>query len=83
MRVRNRIYKVKFKEAPIEGKTEFYFGSLAAIYDAFSCKEIGCKVTRLWNIKITEENPYIGRKCTITKEIVARKKQTRRVGGNE
>lgn len=78
---KNYIYRVSFKKPPFEGegepagKTEFFFGSLSAIYDMFSSDEIGCKVQRLWNIKITEENPYIGRKCTITKEVLKRKKQ--------
>ena len=84
MGAKNGIYKVAFKKAPFEGegepagKTEFFFGSLSAIYDMFSSAEIGCKVQRLWNIKITEEKPYIGRKCTITKEVLARKKQQNR-----
>lgn len=79
MATKNYIYRVSFKKAPFEGepagKTEFFFGSLSAIYDAFSSLQIGCKVQRLWNIKITEDNPYIGRKCTISKEVLKRKKQ--------
>lgn len=81
MGVINYIYHVSFKKAPFEGegepagKTDFFFGSLSAIYDAFSSEQIGCKVQRLWNLKITEETPYLGRKCTITKEILKRKKQ--------
>ncbi len=81
MGVKNYIYRVSFKEAPFNGegdpagKTEFFFGSLSSIYDMFSNEQIGCKVQRLWNIKITEETPYIGRKCAITKEPLTRKKQ--------
>lgn len=78
---KNYIYKVSFKKAPFEGegepagKTEFFFGSLSAIYDTFTTNQIGCKVQRLWNCRITEANPYIGKKCTVTKEILKRKKQ--------
>jgi len=69
------IYKVSFKKAPFNGgKTDFLFGSLSAIYDSFTREQIGCKVSRLWNYKVTPEHPYIGRKCTITKEPFMRKK---------
>ncbi len=81
MSAKNYIYQVSFKEPPFDregepaAKTEFFFGSLSSIYDVFSSQQIGCKVQRLWNVKITEDNPYIGRKCTISKEILKRKRQ--------
>jgi hypothetical protein len=74
MNSKTYVYKVSLKE-PIDGKPDYIFGSLSAIYDTFTPYQIGCKVQRLWNIKITEDNPYIGRKCTITKELLHRKKQ--------
>lgn len=78
------IYRVSFKE-PIkptkpkdtwdeEERTDYFFGSLSAIYDTFSTEQVGCKVSRLWNLKITPETPYTGRRCTITKEPLVRKK---------
>ncbi|MDR1343519.1 MAG: hypothetical protein LBK18_09750 [Prevotellaceae bacterium] len=70
---KKRIYRLSFK-APVGGKTDYFFGSLSAIYEAFSPQEVGCRVTRLWNVKITEANPYIGRKCTITREPLKIKK---------
>lgn len=72
--MRAHIYWVSFNEA-VEGKTDYFFGSLSAIYDTFTVEQVGCKVSRLWNLKITPEKPYIGRKCTITKEPVQRKKR--------
>jgi hypothetical protein len=74
MTAQKHIYRVSFKE-PIDGKTDYFYGSLSAIFTNFTPEEIGCKVQRLWNIKITEDKPYFGRKCTITKEPLARKKQ--------
>lgn len=68
------IYRVSFKE-PVNDKTDYFFGSLAAIYETFSAAQIGCRVSRLWNLKITPEKPYLGRKCTITKEPLSRKRQ--------
>ncbi|MDR1091169.1 MAG: hypothetical protein LBL79_08855 [Prevotella sp.] len=74
MGTRTYVYRVSFKE-PINGKTDYIFGSLAAIYDTFTPCQVGCKVQRLWNCRITDENPYVGRKCTISKEPLHRKKQ--------
>ncbi|MDR1129439.1 MAG: hypothetical protein LBK96_00465 [Prevotellaceae bacterium] len=72
MALKSYIYRVSFKE-PKNGKTDYFFGSLSAIFTNFAPEDTGCRVTRLWNLKITEEKPYNGRKCTITKELVVRK----------
>lgn len=79
MRTITYLYKVTFNKAPAghDGKRDFFFGSLAAIYTLFSADDIGCKVERLWNLKITPEKPYFGRRCTITKDPFYRKKQKR------
>lgn len=69
-----KIYKLEFKE-PVNGRRDYYFSSLSAIYDVFSNEEVGCKITRLWNIKISENNPYEGMLCTISEEkVVCRKR---------
>lgn len=70
------VYKVAFKEPPLSGdnRTDFFFTSLAAIYDQFTPAQIGCKVTRLWNIGVSKGNAYDGRRCLITKETIFRKK---------
>lgn len=76
------IYRVAFKEPPLLGvddRTEFYFHSLAAIYDTFTAAQIGCKVTRLWNIGVSDGNTYDGRRCKITKEPILRKRRNKRV----
>lgn len=75
MSEQTHIYRVSFRE-PVDDKTDHFFGSLSAIYETFSPEQIGCKVSRLWNLKITLESPYIGRKCTITKEPFIRKKRS-------
>ena len=76
------IYRVEFKEPPLFGvdeRTEFYFHSLAAIYEVFTARQIGCKVTRLWNIGVSHGAPYEGRRCKITKEQILRKTRNKRV----
>lgn len=71
------IYRVDFNEPPIDGdpRTDFFFHSLAAIYEVFTAEQIGCKVTRLWNIGLSHGNSYEGRRCRITKEPISRKKR--------
>lgn len=54
------IYRVAFNEPPLENDDswEFYFTSLSAIYEKFTPEQVGCKVSRLWNLKITPDKPY-------------------------
>lgn len=85
MGIKDWFYRVEFKEPPIEGdeRTEFYFSSLAAIYEQFTPEQVGCKVSRLWNIGVSDGFPYKGRKCTITKERIRRKTQNKAQISNE
>lgn len=86
MREQEYIYRVSFKDPtkPVnpkddwdkEERTDYFFSSLSAIYGTFSVEQVGCKVSRLWNLKITPNKPYRGRKCVITKEPVASKRRT-------
>lgn len=73
------IYKVTFVDCPLDGLTdkEFYFTSLSAIYDVFTPEQIGCKVSRLWNIGVTRGTPYTGRLTTITRVCLTRKQNCR------
>ena len=72
------IYRVAFREPPLLGvdeRTEFFFHSLAAIYEVFTARQIGCKVSRLWNIGVSNGTTYEGRLCTISREPISRKKR--------
>lgn len=68
------IYRVSFFEAPNgDEKTDFYFSSLAAIYDVFTPEQIGCKVNHLWNTKVAADRPFKNRLVCISVEPVYRK----------
>ena len=72
------IVKVQFREPPLAetpSKIEFYFGSLAAIYEKFTSEQIGCKVETLWNANITEKTPYRNKICEVSREKITRKAQ--------
>lgn len=68
------IIKVIFP-APVEGKREHFFGSLAAIYEKFTPYQIGCKLPTLWKAGIEPGTPKKTSKCTISKHEVTRKEQ--------
>lgn len=72
------IYRVTFREPPEQtGERDFFFTSLSAIYERFSPEQIGCKVSRLWNIGVSDGNPYTGAKATITREPLHTKRQNK------
>ena len=79
MGTKNWFYRVEFKEPPIEGDRAdgVLLSSLAAIYEQFAPEQVGCKVSRLWNIGVSDGVPYSGRRCTITKEQIQRKTQNK------
>lgn len=72
------IIKVKFREPPFPNKptkTEFFFGSLAAIYEVFTPEQIGCKVEHLWNFGVMFDRPYMNKQCVVSREQFVRKAQ--------
>jgi len=50
----------------------YYFGSIAA---ACTTLDLGIKKEALWNQRITEKKPYLGKGLTIRKGRVVRNKQ--------
>mgnify|MGYP000901219630 CR=1 FL=1 len=72
-------YRVVFKSPPIsDGQVEFFFGSLAAIYDVFFPEDIGCKIENLWNKNLSEPGSvWTGSRCSISNHELIRKKTKR------
>lgn len=69
-----KIIKVSFFE-PVNGKTDWYFGCLGAIYEMFPEEAIGIKLASL------RANPFTyksTRKCTISKLVIYRKRQQKK-----
>ena len=71
------IIKVSFFE-PVEGKSDYYFSSLSAIYDLFSPEQVGCSLGRLWASKVRLDNPKVTRTCRISREPLHSKSQTKK-----
>ncbi len=77
-----KVYLLTFVEA-IDGKKTYVFGSLSAIYTKFTEEQIGCKVTNLWNVNISQESPYSNHLCKIEEKEVIRTKTNRGGKRNE
>lgn len=69
------LIKVQFFHSKDGGATEFYFGSLAAIYEMFDASEIGCRLEALWAAGIDDTHPKATRLCVISKHTMYRKLQ--------
>ncbi len=69
----NTIYHVQFKNGG-----NYYFGSVAAIYDTFTPEQINVSKSRLWSFGITIDRPYRNKICTIYKGEIFRKKGNRK-----
>jgi hypothetical protein len=68
----NTIYKVSFF-VPVDGCSEYFFGSLAAIFDRFSAEQIGSALPTLYGANISASRPKVTRLCVISKHSLFRK----------
>ena len=67
----SQIARVKF-HVPKDGQTEYYFGSLKAIYMYFTEEEIGCKLSTLYQNPLSAESQKVTDKCIISRHTVYR-----------
>lgn len=71
------VIKVQFL-TPVDGETEYYFGSISAIYDRFTPEQIGCSKLTLWTHKLAPDKPKATAKCIISKHTLSRKPQNKK-----
>ncbi len=68
---KSQIVQVHFFE-PVEGKTDYYFGSLKAIYAKFTKEQVGISLDSLYTCKISQDNAKVTKKCRIIRQEVTR-----------
>lgn len=68
---KSQIVQVHFFE-PVEGKTDYYFGSLKAIYAKFTNEQVGTSLDSLYASKISQDNAKVTKKCRIVRQEVTR-----------
>lgn len=72
-----KILHVEFRNT-IDGERHYYFGSKAAIFQRFTAEQVGITYYSLKNIRITKDEPYVNRQCTIRQgELIASETKTR------
>ena len=72
----SRCLRVQFFE-PVDGKTDYYFGSIKAIYARFKPSEIGLTMGSLYSKRVSEVTPAVTDKCRITRiEIIRIERQS-------
>lgn len=75
------IYHLHFLGYPKESsfRTDYYFGSISAIFEHFTVDKIGIQASSLYNFKFDEEdNPiYENKKCIIRKSILLTKSKSK------
>lgn len=62
--------------APVDGRTDYYFSSVAAIFERFTPAQVGCALSTLWGSKIAPGRPKATSLCVISRELVYNKPQT-------
>lgn len=74
------IYHLHLKNASetIPVKVDYYFGSIASIYDTFTAAQLGVAQQRLYDFGITPERPYENKICVIRRSELKRKGGGRR-----
>lgn len=68
---KSQIVQVHFFE-PVEGKTDYYFGGLKAIYAKFTKEQVGISLESLYACKISQDNAKVTKKCRIIRQEVTR-----------
>ncbi len=72
----SKVVHVSFKRDR-QGERDYYFDSVAAIFDNFTEVDIGCKLQNLYNHGLGKGITYANKRCTVKcKEII--KKETKR-----
>jgi len=70
----NIVYRVTML-SPIDGQTDFYFGSITGIFDHFTPEQLGVKKESLWSNHDFGVRPYQNKLCTIRRVAIERKKK--------
>lgn len=80
MEHQRKVIHVELKK-PYNGKRNYYFGSVAAIYDTLPVEIVGIAAGALWNV-FGKEQKYVGRLAIIREGRLLSKKTNRGKRGN-
>ena len=66
---------LKFK-TPVNGKTDYFYGSLKAIFSEFSPAQVGCTLRQLFEARAATVGRYENDKCIIQRAELLRQPQS-------
>jgi hypothetical protein len=74
------LYHLHLKNANpvLPAKVDFYFGSIASIYEAFTGAQLGIAQQSLYDFGITPDRPYENKICVIRRSELKRKRGGRK-----
>lgn len=75
----SRCLRVQFFE-PVDGKIDYYFGSIKAIYERFTAEQIGLTLLSLYAKRVSETKAAVTDKCRITRIQITRVEHPSRRG---
>ena len=61
----------------LEGDKHVYYGSVAQLFEDFSKEELGISYTYFRKFQLTEDTPFINKKCVIRKGTLLTKSKTK------
>ena len=61
----------------LDGDEHHYFGSIANIYEHYTKEELGIAYSSLRNYGLSNEHPYVNKKCIIRKGVLLSKSGNR------
>ncbi|AQY21346.1 hypothetical protein [Riemerella anatipestifer] len=67
-----KIYHISFFES-VNGKKDYYFGSISAIFSCFTTEQVGVAASTLYNLKLNIGDEHRTKFCLIKKERLIRK----------
>jgi hypothetical protein len=77
MKRKDTIIHLEFRDEN-RPQQHYYFGSITAIFEMFKAKDIGVTASRLYQVDIDSEHPYINRTCIVRKGEITRKSGNRK-----
>ena len=73
--MKSTLIRVHFFE-PIEGKSDFYFGSVKAIFSMFTKEQIGCSMASAYSSALKVGHSRSTERCLIEKAEIVRSPKT-------
>ena len=83
MKQERKVVHVELFNGESDENEHHYYGSIASIYDELTSSDVGITYSYLRSVKLSQNNPYINRKCIIRIGTLKTKTTNRGIRKNE